>query len=342
MLIHPPPNHAMLDVLCPMHVHINETGHITHVGPTLRKIRPGKSWRGQRFLEVFRVVRPFGVQGMDQMRDILGRKLRLELRDAPRTALKGIALRPDGAGSGYLVNLAFGISILDAVRDFDLTNADFAATDMTIEMLYLVEAKSAAMDATRKLNLRLHGAKLAAEEQAMTDTLTGLRNRRALDAALSRFIGMASPLAVMQIDLDFFKDVNDTLGHAAGDTVLLHVASVFKSLTRSSDVVARVGGDEFVILMPGSHSRKSLQNIGSRIIAALEEPVDFKGSACKISGSIGTTVWNGVTETTPDKLLDDADVALYASKAAGRSRQMFYDQGLRKKNQKSAKAKVSQ
>ena len=177
----------MLDVFCPMHVAIDQTGHITHVGPTLEKLGSGAPWIGRRFLEMFHVMRPRTVGNMSELGAILGKKLHLELRDPPRTALKGIALKDDRTG-GFVINLSFGISVLDAVRDFSLSSADFAATDLAIEMLYLVEAKSAAMSASRTLNMRLQGTKIAAEEQAFTDTLTGLKNRRALDTILNRMV----------------------------------------------------------------------------------------------------------------------------------------------------------
>lgn len=312
----------MLDVFCPMHVAMNETGHITHVGPTLRKLRPGQGWSGQRFLELFRVVRPRTVASMSDLGEIVGKKLHLELRDPPRTALKGIALEDERTG-GFVINLSFGISVLDAVRDFSLSSGDFAATDLAIEMLYLVEAKSAAMSASRTLNMQLQGAKIAAEEQAFTDTLTGLKNRRALDMILSRLVAARTPCSVMHVDLDYFKAVNDTFGHAAGDHVLLYVARALLDATRAADTVARVGGDEFTIVLPGTTSRDALQATGLRIIEELEKPVKYKESLCRISGSIGTVIYDGKTEQTPEQLLEDADVALYASKHAGRGRQTF-------------------
>ena len=318
----------MLDVFCPMHVAIDETGHITHVGPTLRKLRPSAPWVGQRFLEVFHVMRPRTVSSMAELAAILGRKLHLELRDPPRTALKGIALLDDRTG-GFVINLSFGISVLDAVRDFSLSSGDFAATDLAIEMLYLVEAKSAAMSASRTLNLQLQGAKIAAEEQAFTDTLTGLKNRRALDTVLTRLLSAQTPCAVMHVDLDFFKAVNDTYGHAAGDHVLLIVARVLLAATRSADTVARVGGDEFTILLPETMQREALEATGARIVSELEKPIKYKDITCQISASIGTVIYDGKQVRTPEDVLDDADVALYASKHAGRRRQTFYTPELR-------------
>jgi diguanylate cyclase (GGDEF)-like protein len=228
-----------------------------------------------------------------------------------------------------IVNLSFGIFVVDAVQEFRLTAADFAPTDLTIEMLYLVEAKSAAMEASRQLNERLQSAREAAEAQAMSDTLTGLSNRRSMDRALAQLIRTGASFALMQIDLDFFKAVNDTYGHAAGDHVLLQAAEIMREETRSVDVVARVGGDEFVILLTGIEDRDALRAIGERLISRLCEPMPFEGETCRISASIGTVLSRDYSVLSEDVLLADADAALYASKRAGRGRHMFYDPEMR-------------
>lgn len=326
-----------LDVLCPMHLILNASGQILHAGPTLFKIHREQDLIGLHFLDVFEVKYPRALASMADLSEAKQTKLRLKLRAAPYTSLKGtmvpIALTGTGARTEsegrVIVNLSFGISILDGVRDFALTNADFAATDLAIEMLYLVEAKTAAMEASYRLNTRLQGAKIAAEEQAFADTLTGLKNRRALDTVLKRLLDRRTSFAVMQIDLDYFKDVNDTLGHAAGDHVLQNVARIMVDETRGSDLVARVGGDEFTIVLPDIVSDATLRRVGGRIIERLQEPIPFQGNDCKISASIGT-VWiqSGDTPRMED-LLDDADVALYASKRAGRSTQTLYRPELR-------------
>ncbi|MCX7559218.1 GGDEF domain-containing protein [Sulfitobacter sp. F26204] len=324
------PDFPALDVLCPMHLILNSAGHIVHAGPTLRKILAGHEVGEKCFLELFEVKRP---RALSSMKDLQGKgpqKLSLKMRSAPHTALKGVIVPAVDSGGGMIVNLSFGISILDGVRDFDLTNADFAATDLAIEMLYLVEAKTAAMEASHHLNSRLQGAKIAAEEQAYTDTLTGLKNRRALDTVLTRLLDTRNSFAVMQIDLDYFKTVNDTLGHAAGDFVLQHVARIMVDETRNDDLVARVGGDEFTVVLPDVCDEGILRRVGRRIIDRLEVPIPFEGSECKISASIGT-VWiqSGDTPTMED-LLSDADVALYASKNAGRAKQTLYSPDLRR------------
>ncbi len=318
----------VLSVLCPMYLVIEPSGHIQDAGPTIQKLRPDLPLVGRRFLEVFEVRRPRSVGSIAALRMAAGMKLHLKLRDAPHTELKGILVETHG-DDRLILNLSFGISILDAVRDYALTSADFAATDLAIEMLYLVEAKSAAMEASRQLNQRLQGARIAAEEQAYTDTLTGLKNRRAMDHVLGRLIQGQAPFAVMNIDLDYFKAVNDTLGHAAGDFVLQHVARVLVEETRDIDTVARVGGDEFVVLAQGLTDKETLTSIGRRIIDRLEQPIPFQGQTCTISSSIGTALSQNTDKISADRILDDADLALYASKRAGRARQTFYTDTLR-------------
>ena len=324
-----------LETLCPMHVILSETGHVQHVGPTVQKLRPDTPMVGRRFLEIFDLKRPRSISTMNDLRASAGTKLHLQLRDVPKTELKGVLMPGPGQGE-CIVNLSFGISVVDAVTDYALTSADFAATDLTIEMLYLVEAKSAAMDASRKLNLRLQGAMIAAEEQAFTDTLTGLKNRRAMDHVVARHIEWDTQFGLMQIDLDWFKAVNDTLGHAAGDHVLQTVARVMVEETRDSDTVARVGGDEFVIVLPHARDAEALQVIGQRIIDRLSRPIPFQGEVCRISASIGSVIFQPDSGQSIGEVIDDADVALYASKHAGRGRQTLYTPELRRNPQNTA------
>ena len=320
-------NPEVLDVLCPMHLTLDAEGFITHVGPTTQKLRPDRTLTGMPFMDAFEVMRPRGIATIAQLWDAHHLKLHLEMVGTPPARLKGV-LVPDGQGDA-IVNLSFGISILDGVRDYALTNAHFAATDLAIEMLYLVEAKSAAMEASRKLNLRLQGAKTVAEEQAYTDTLTGLRNHRALDHLLEQLLAANAAFAVMHIDLDYFKAVNDTLGHAAGDHVLQVAAQAMIEETRNTDIVARVGGDEFTVLLPEVSDIDVLERVGRRIIERIEVPIPFNDELCKISASIGTVWIQGSTTATRETVMEDADLALYASKNEGRARQTMYTPELR-------------
>ncbi len=309
---------GILDQMCPMYVILDVTGHIQKVGPILQKLRPDVPLQGRRFLEVFDLSRPRQVSNMEELLARSGAKLHLKFRDEPQTGLKGIIMPFEG-GKGALINLSFGISILDAVRDYDLTSADFSATDLAIELLYLVEAKSAAMDASRKLNLRLQGAMIAAEEQAYTDTLTGLKNRRAMDFVLGRMVASGSKFSLMHLDLDYFKEVNDTHGHAAGDHVLKEVARAMRRETRDTDTIARVGGDEFVLIFEGVTDRTRLIRIATRLIDRIREPMQFQDTVCRVSASVGIAMSTQSVPTEAVRMLHMADVALYEAKHKGRS-----------------------
>lgn len=315
----------LLQTLCPMFLLVNEDGKVTRVGSTLQKLRPEKPMEGQSFLDIFELLRPRAVTTVSGLMSQAGTKLQLRFHDAPRTALKGL-IAPLPEGKGAVINLSFGISILDAVRDYALTSADFSGTDLAIELLYLVEAKSAAMEASRSLNLRLQGAMLAAEEKAFTDTLTGLKNRRAMDVLLDHMISSKSPFALMHLDLDFFKSVNDQFGHAAGDYVLQQAARIMGEETRGDDTVARVGGDEFVIIYKGLTDEGVLSAIASRLIERLREPMMFDNVSCQVSASIGTALSTQFPSLKPAEILHAADLALYAAKRNGRSRHCLYSQ----------------
>ena len=313
----------MLHNLMPMHAVLDPDGRIRQAGPTLHKLSVDRL-EGAFFLDVFEVYRPRAIDGMEQLRQSEGRKLHLRLSSGVRTPLKGILVADQRGGA--IINLSFGIRMVDAVRDYALTSTDFAPTDLAIEMLYLVEAKSAAMESWRSLNTRLQGAMVAAEERAYTDTRTGGRNRRAMDSVMERQVRSGKPFSWMHIDLDFFKQVNDTMGHAAGDQVLRHVARIMSEETRTDDTVARVGGDEFIIVCPNLVSRRRLSDIASRMIERFERPIPYETRECRISASIGIAISNGGT-VDPVVMVEEADQALYAAKRAGRAQFRFFSNG---------------
>ena len=307
---------AALDGLLPMHLIVTPTGHIRHAGPTLEKLA-GSPLAGRRLFTVFEIRRPRRASSAADLLTASQGHLVLALRDDSHTALKGLVRA--SADDELLINLSFGISVVEAVGQYNLTATDFAATDLTIEMLYLAEARAAVMREALNLTNRLRDAKRGAEALAMSDTLTGLGNRRALDEAMARLLARRASFGLLHLDLDYFKDVNDTLGHAAGDAVLAEVAQVLRATIRAGDLAARVGGDEFVVLFVGLTDRARLSEIGRRIIDGLERPIRFQKRTCRISGSIGITTTEMYAGPDADRMLSDADSALYASKHAGRA-----------------------
>ncbi|SDJ85148.1 GGDEF domain-containing protein [Aliiruegeria lutimaris] len=308
-----------LQRLMPMHLVLSPDGRILRLGRSLRKLRPDGDLEGANFFDVFELRRPRGARSVSELQAVEGGRLSLHLRDQANGCFKGVVVPLSNSGE-VLLNLSFGFSLVEAVRSFDLTAADFAGTDLAIEMLHLVEAKSAALQESKKLNQRLQGAMIAAEEQAFTDTLTGLKNRRAMDHVLTRLGTDGIPFGLLHLDLDYFKQVNDTHGHAAGDEVLQAVAKILVHETREKDIAARVGGDEFILIFQKLVDVMILSDIGDRIIRRLEVPIPYGDTRLRISGSIGITTSAHNPKADPENILETADLALYASKRAGRSR----------------------
>ncbi len=161
------------------------------------------------------------------------------------------------------------------------------------------------------------------------DALTGLANRAALiqkiEEAAARQRRLQEPFTVLLLDLDRFKQVNDTLGHPAGDALLIEVATRLKSLLRETDVLARLGGDEFAVIQAGeSDQREAAKSLAERIIEILRQPFEIDGGNISIGTSIGIAL-AFENETGSDDLLKMADLALYRAKSAGRNGYCFFD-----------------
>jgi len=302
----------------PMHLLLDRDERVVSLGPTLARVLGGPDVIGARFRDLFDVRAPGGTTTVAQMLDRAGDRFRLVVRQGSRIGLRGLGMRiPDG--EQVLINLSFGIDLISAVREFALSDADFAATELAMELLYLAEANAAVTRELRGLNLRLEGARLAAEEEALTDPMTGLRNRRAADLFLERLCAAGSPFGLLHLDLDYFKAVNDTLGHAAGDTVLETVGTILRDHIRAEDCAARIGGDEFVVIVCGKIEPATLLAIADRIIARVSQPIDFEGAECRVSASVGIVRALDMANPDPARILAAADRALYAAKHAGRS-----------------------
>ncbi|PZP98930.1 MAG: hypothetical protein DI587_11940 [Variovorax paradoxus] len=151
-------------------------------------------------------------------------------------------------------------------------------------------------------------------DDAEKDPLTGLANRRAIDRAAQAQAGR--PMAVISFDLDLFKPVNDRHGHAAGDEVLRTVAARLQQQSRHGDVVARTGGDEFVILLPGLADVMVLEGIAARVRSTVGEPIDFDGVALRVGASVGYACSDGSQRF--EQLAAQADAMSYEEKKRGK------------------------
>jgi len=163
---------------------------------------------------------------------------------------------------------------------------------------------------------------------AMTDPLTGLANRarinRQLVAMTRRAPRHGTCKAVLLIDLDRFKPINDTHGHEAGDAVLKAIAAALRVAIRSGDTAGRLGGDEFAVVLPNLPSKTAAESIAERLVEALRTPVIFEDALLAIDASIGIAYHDETTLNRPEVLLAHADVAMYAAKRSGRGRSLVY------------------
>jgi diguanylate cyclase (GGDEF)-like protein/PAS domain S-box-containing protein len=160
--------------------------------------------------------------------------------------------------------------------------------------------------------------------QAFHDPLTGLANRALFRDRVSHALALAqrrgNPVTVLFLDLDDFKTVNDSLGHAEGDRLLIAAAERFLACARSADTVARLGGDEFAILIEGADGREGLPD---RLSAAMSHPFSLSGNQVRVTASIG--VASASADDTADDLLRNADMAMYAAKRHGKGRSATYE-----------------
>jgi diguanylate cyclase (GGDEF)-like protein len=189
-------------------------------------------------------------------------------------------------------------------------------------------------DITKRWEAEAHVARLAAE-----DPLTGLPNRRVFRSTLDQMTRLATPVpgstspknefAVLFLDLDRFKVINDTLGHRIGDMLLQEVAKRLKLALRATDILARLGGDEFAIVVPSFVTRAALEVLASGLLVAVAQPYEIDGYRIRSNVSIGIAIGPQDGETVDD-LLMAADLALYSVKAANRGTYKFYEMSMNK------------
>ncbi len=203
-------------------------------------------------------------------------------------------------------------------------------------VLIVEVARRAAYDASGHLLFNVISERDVTEERSLTaqlahqalhDPLTGLANRALLEDRLVRARAKISRQggfgAILMVDLDDFKDVNDSHGHLVGDQVLIAVARRLEEVARTADTLCRFGGDEFVYLVEGVHQAEQVRRIAERLLAALEQPFSVMGLSLLQHASIGVAIWDG--ESADDlAVLEQADLALYEAKRLGRHRYAVY------------------
>lgn len=164
------------------------------------------------------------------------------------------------------------------------------------------------------------------QHRASHDGLTGLPNRALLRERLNAAAPHALngvPVAMLFIDLDGFKGINDTYGHEAGDRLLVAVANRLFAAVRGADTVARLGGDEFAVLLDGMDSEEDTYAVADRLLENIQAPVPYEGTELHPRASIGVAIWRGDTDV--DQLMQNADLAMYAAKTSGKGRVTRFD-----------------
>ncbi|WP_176082549.1 EAL domain-containing protein [Martelella sp. HB161492] len=219
---------------------------------------------------------------------------------------------------------AFGISntLKDGTRRMIGANWDVT------EDIHRQQALRAANRETKEKNAALERASRGLEYRALHDGLTDLANRRYLEDLISATrseAALSAPFLLLHIDLDRFKEVNDTLGHEAGDRILRHTARTLKSLARDGEFVARIGGDEFAILSHWDGDAEAAERRARSILAALRRPVDLGVHSCRTGACVGIA-WS---DPGSSDVLANADIALYEAKKAGRDRYALFNASLR-------------
>ncbi|HEY0858804.1 MAG TPA: EAL domain-containing protein, partial [Albitalea sp.] len=176
-----------------------------------------------------------------------------------------------------------------------------------------------------------HAAQARIHHLAHHDTLTGLPNRSAFMEYLEHLMLGASEggsqLALLFIDLDHFKRVNDSLGHLVGDTLLRTVASRITGVLRATDVVARFGGDEFMVLLPNIVQRGHVEEVAQKLLQAVEAPLHAEGRPLSVTPSIGVALFPD-DGATAEELIKHADTAMYLAKSRGRAQYRFFDHAM--------------
>ncbi|GAA4868753.1 EAL domain-containing protein [Luteimonas vadosa] len=263
----------------------------------------------------------------------------------------GVPLSRDGAAIGVLAVQSYSEEIVFTLRDQDLLTFVAYHIDNALarkraqeslkaahaELESRVESRTRELEeANQELRAQI-GERLHAEEQlthqARHDHLTGLPNRiqllERLDGAIAAMQGGGrQPFAVLFLDLDRFKLVNDSVGHAAGDRMLVETGRRIGALLDAKDMVARLGGDEFAILLEDPVDAEAITGMASGILAALGEPMWIAGRELFPSASIGIAVWQPQYRRGQD-MLRDADAAMYRAKARGRDRSELFDDRMR-------------
>lgn len=230
--------------------------------------------------------------------------------------------------------------LVSSRRQLDNLEADQVVYGDKVRRLILALISSSAFilvflyGTLRRLNREQRAAQARIAHQATHDSLTNLHNRPAVIDHISTRLANADNeaalggFALLLLDLDGFKEVNDSLGHDAGDMLLKEVARRAKLVLRSADYVSRLGGDEFLIVIPQVSDQETAERVAEKLIFSIAEPYQFGNHRIAVTASIGISMFPRDARDR-ETLMKCADIALYEAKNAGRNRAVFFKPGLR-------------
>jgi diguanylate cyclase (GGDEF)-like protein/PAS domain S-box-containing protein len=247
--------------------------------------------------------------------------------DAVSTADRGAIEVEMITGAGEKVPVRVNASRLDVNSENVLCITFADLTDQNAQKLEIARLSQLQAERMRELEV----AQAALTEQATHDSLTGLPNRNLLIDRLTQALALAErsggQTGLIFVDLDHFKEINDTAGHAAGDAVLREVAQRLLSAVRPMDSVSRLGGDEFVVLLPALENPDDAVEVAARIERTIDPPIGLDHGDVAVTASIGVSICDpgALGHLTPEGLLRHADTAMYHAKSLGGSRTEFFD-----------------
>ena len=245
------------------------------------------------------------------------------LRDELGTLPRGETMIGTGLRSGLCLPVFVGTEVV-GVLEFFAHHVNEPDGDLLELMSQIGTSLGRVIERQRAADELVH--------QATHDALTGLPNRVLIREHLTRALSRQrrrseEQLAVFFVDLDGFKAINDTLGHATGDRVLRDIARRLKAILRPHDTLGRLGGDEFIVVCEGLTRELPIATIAERLAGALRDPLRLDGEEFIVTASIGISMGNG--EEDPDELIEQADAAMYRSKELGRNRYQVFSDDLR-------------
>jgi len=284
----------------------------------------------RRFIELHEVARKYVA---DKRRIVDARRIAGE-----PVAREMVKKQFDDASHDQLLQITYQL-LVSARKQMEALEAEQIAYGDKVRRLILALISSAAFILIFLYGLlqRLSNAQRIAQaqfaHQAMHDSLTGLRNRPAVMEHIDKKLADGDEaslggLALLLLDLDGFKAVNDNFGHDSGDALLKQAATRIEAALRDSDYVARLGGDEFLIVVPQVSDQETAERVGKKLVDAVGAPYTLNGNEVRVTASIGISLFPQDARDR-EALMKCADLALYEAKRAGRNRWCFYAPGLR-------------